>query len=308
MKRVIASAILVSLIATACGGDPATPSSTEGRDVAGAPTRKGVPKKGGPPKASTDKTSKTGGDTGRANARKKREASPEADGGAATASSEGKGGRRVSSADAQRPSAGAQPAPVPIPAGTHAYATDGRRTVSGNTQDLPETTTLEAEGAQGDFQRQTRDLRDGDGYGTVTETHLIYGPQGVYLAYVKVTSSFPGGFTDVREFRLPDPVLIAPRGSGPGFETSFTMEGSGTRADVHIAAVRYESTRIGGTPLRSLVVDTTISFSGALEGEQRSISWYWPKHLWAVKEQVHTDVRNGPIRLLSDYRAEVKQL
>lgn len=200
------------------------------------------------------------------------------------------------------------PAPEPIPAGVHEYATDGRRTISGNTEEFPKTTTLTAERPDGELQRQTRDLRDRDGHGTVTETHLLYRKRGVFLTYVKVTSSFAGGFTDVREFRLPHPELIAPRGGGPGLRRSFTMKGSGTRADVSIEALRYETMEIGGSRIRSLVVRTDISFSGALEGEQHAVSRVWPKHLWVLKEHVRTDVRNGPIRLQSEYEAQLRRL
>ncbi|MDQ3952971.1 MAG: hypothetical protein M3279_08430 [Actinomycetota bacterium] len=199
-------------------------------------------------------------------------------------------------------------APAPVPRGEHQYATEGQRTVNGNTSDLPKTTTLAANAPADGVQRQGRDLRDSDGNGTLTETDLHYRSNGVFLSYVKVTSRFQGGLTDVREFRLPRPVLIAPRGGGPGFTQAFTMRGSGTTAKVTIEAHRWENVAVGGRQVRALLVQTDIRFSGALEGYQRSTSWFWPKHLLPLKEQVQTDVRNGPIRLQSNYQAELNQL
>lgn len=200
------------------------------------------------------------------------------------------------------------PAAAAIPADTYEYATQGQRTVSGNREQMPSTTTLTAESPANEEQRQIRDLRDGDGNGTVTESRLLYRSDGVFLTYVKVTSKFPGGLTDVREFRLPRPQLLAPTGGGPGFERSFSMEGSGTRADVALRALRYEKVHSGGEVVRSLVVTTRIVFSGALEGEQTAVAWFWPKHVMVLKERVETDVRNGPIRLRSDYEATLKEL
>ncbi len=200
------------------------------------------------------------------------------------------------------------PAAAAIPTGTYEYATEGERTVSGNRQQMPSTTTLTAETPANGVQRQVRDLRDSDGNGTVTESRLLYRSDGVFLTYVKVTSKFPGGLTDVREFRLPQPESIAPPGGGPGFERSFSMQGSGTRADVSLKALRYEKVRAGGEAAKALVVTTRIVFSGALEGEQVSVAWFWPEHLMVLKEQVETDVRNGPIRLQSNYEARLRDL
>lgn len=200
------------------------------------------------------------------------------------------------------------PAAAAIPPATYEYATEGERTVSGNRQQMPSTTTLTAESPANEEQRQIRDLRDVDGNGTLTESRLLYRSDGVFLTYVKVTSKFPGGLTDVREFRLPRPQLLAPAGGGPGFQRSFSMEGSGTRADVALRALRYEKVRSGGEAVKALVVTTRIVFSGALEGEQTSLAWFWPKHVMVLKERVETDVRNGPIRLRSDYEATLKDL
>jgi hypothetical protein len=218
------------------------------------------------------------------------------------------GGPKPSGAKTTSKNSAGTPSAAPIPTGRYEYATDGQSSVSGNSRDFPETTTLTADAPRQGEQRQIRDLRDQDGNGTVTETRLLYRPDGVYLTYVKVTSSFPGGFTDVREFDIPEPQLIAPSGAGPGFKQSFSIEGSGTRADFTIKGLKFDEITIGGSAVETLIVDTKIVFSGSLEGEQNSVSWFWAKHVVVLKEEVHTDVTNGPIRVRSDYEAIAEQL
>ena len=243
------------------------------------------------------------------------------DGGAAAqsdgsnGSNDGGGGSAPGGSSSNKPSGGSgskgsdedTPA-VPIPSGTHSYDTNGSTTVSGNKRPMPDTTTLTAKAPRNGDQVQVRDLRDSDGNGTVVESHLTYREEGVYLTYVKITATFPGGFTDVRELQPAKPALIAPTGVGPGSNASFTMQGSGTRADVTIAAKRWEKVSVGGTAVNTLVVNTRIVFSGAYEGQQVSTSWFWDKHVLAVKEHVTTDVKNGPIEAHGEYEATLTKL
>lgn len=307
MKKLNALLLALVLAATACGGNaPEEPANDrvealdEGaeQDDSGDAQEKDV-KAGG-----ASKNKKPGG-----GATKSEGSESSAGGGTQLAAG---GGSEPSTGDGGGTGGGAAPqaaaAPVPVPQGEYEYATEGQRTISGNTYDLPKTTTLSAGAPADGVQRQARDLRGSDGNGTLTETDLHYRGDGVFLSYVKVTSRFQGGITDVREFRLPQPQLIAPRGGGPGFARTFTMEGSGTKAKVTVQAHRWENVAVAGQQVRALYVITDIRFSGALEGYQRSTSWFWPKHLLTLKEQVQTDVRNGPIRLQSSYQAEIRRL
>lgn len=302
MKKLSAILLAMALTAGACGGSTPDEPAEDGIAALDEKKEKKSPSGGKPPgKKQAPGNDKDGS---------KRPARTKTSGG--TSQPQGGG-------ESNEPSGGgggggggggtqAQAAPAPVAQGEYEYATQGQRTVSGNSSSLPKTTTLTASAPSNGVQRQARDLRDSDGNGTLTETDLVYRPGGVYLSYVKVTSRFQGGLTDVREFKLPQPQLIAPAGGGPGFTRSFTMEGSGTRAKVSIAAHRWENVAAGGREVRSLVVETDIRFSGALEGYQRSVAWIWPDHLLTVKEQVQTDVRNGPIRLQGTYRAQLRQL
>jgi hypothetical protein len=305
VKKLNALLLALALAAAACGGSTPDEPAEEGiaalEEDGGEDAPEGEKDKGSKPGDGPAKK-KDGGGKPKANGGGGGTSQPPASGGGSSGSSNN-GGNGGSGGGTQTAAA-----PAPVPQGEHRYATQGQRTISGNTSELPETTTLTAGAPADGVQRQARDLRDSEGNGTLTETDLHYRPNGVFLSYVKVTSRFQGGITDVREFRLPQPQLIAPAGGGPGFSRAFTMQGSGTTAKVTVEAHRWEDVTVGGGKARALVVETDIRFSGALEGYQRSVSWFWPKHLIPLKEQVETDVRNGPIRLQSNYQAQIQRL
>jgi hypothetical protein len=307
VRRFLIVLLLAALVAPACGGkseptgDQGGISALQGseNDNGPAATEAGDQKK---ERDDNDKGSHKGG----AKQDESKDDAATDPGGDSSGSGDdggGSGGDAQSGGDAPQ----AHPA-VAVPAGTYGYSTDGQTTVSGNSHPMPDRTTLSAQAPRSGEQRDLRDLRDGDGNGQLIETHLLYKPEGVYLTYLKVTSTFPGGLTDVREFDIPKPQPIAPTGVGPGYTQSFSVKGSGTRADVTLKALRREKVTIGGSSVTTLVVDTKIVFSGSLKGEQHSTSWFWGKHVLAVKEQVHTDVTNGPIRVQSDYEAVLEHL
>ncbi len=304
MKRIGYLFVVLALIAPACGGNSSEQTSEGGglaaledgdaeQESGSGSAAKGSKTKE-PPK---DKSKKPGSSS---------DPGSQTSGGTDSSSKNGSSGGGSSSKSGSTTS-GAKPA-SPIPNGTHSFETDGTTTVSGNQRDMPETTTLAARAPQGEEQTQIEDLRDSEGNGTVVESHLLYRPDGVYLTYVKITATFQGGLTDVRELKPNRPELIAPTGAGPGDSARFTMEGSGTKAEVSIQAKGFEDVVIGGSKVRALVVGTRIVFSGALEGEQVSTSWFWGKHVMAVREHVQTDVTNGPIRVQSNYEAVLTRL
>lgn len=302
MKKLNALLVALVLAATACGGS--TPEETERDGIAALDEKK----EADAPDRADDKKPKASGGAAAQGGGTKKQKTTQTTGGGGSQPATGGGGANPAGGGGGGGSTQTAAAPAPIPQGEHEYATEGQRTVSGNTSELPKTTTLTAEAPADGVQRQARDLRDSDGNGTLTETDLHYRADGVFLSYVKVTSRFQGGITDVREFKLPRPQLVAPAGGGPGFTRAFTMRGSGTTAKVTIEAQRWEEAAVSGRQVRALLVVTDIRFSGALEGYQRSTSWFWPKHLLTLKEQVETDVRNGPIRLQSNYEAQLRQL
>lgn len=302
MKRLGYLLFALVLFASACGG-PASEPTPGGEGIAalegGDAGAGGASSADGGTKSGTKRATGVAGKSAT-----KKDAGSSTAGGTGTSSTASGNAAATTGGGA---TGGAHPA-VPIPRGTHSYDTNGHVTVSGNKRDLPETTTLTAQAPRGEEQTQIRDLRDEDGNGTVVETRLLYRDEGVYITYVKITATFPGGLTDVRELEPRRPELIAPTGARPGSSAAFVMRGSGTKADVSIRALRFDKIVIDGSSVNALIVDTKIVFSGALEGEQNSTTWFWGKHILALKEQVSTDVTNGPIRVQSDYEALLTKL
>lgn len=299
MRRMPSFLLVLVMLTAACGSRPQGLSAPAGEQVERAT---------GPGK---EKTSGKGSDAANRGGSGGKEAGSEGSGGGGNGGDgsppgQGSAGTGSGSGSPSGPSRGPSPA-APIPAGTYEYDTDGEMTLSGGQpRKMPRVTTLAVAGPSGNEQRSVRDLRDSEGIGQVTETRLRYLPDGIHLSYVKVTFNFPGGLSDVREFNVSPPELLAPTGGGPGFKRSFTMKGSGTTATVSIQALRWEIVKIGNSSIRSVVVKTAIEFSGAIQGRQDSTTWFWPKHLLALREEVRGNVQNGPIRARSEYVAVLR--
>lgn len=297
MKRLGHLAFALALVTTACAGSASESASNEGGGIAALDERDaGADARSAAGKSKADAKTKAAGAKSRAG----RQAGTSRSSGDATSSAASNAGSGTSASEAR--------AATPIPDGTYSYDTEGHTTVSGNKRDMSETTTLVAHAPRDQGQIQIRDLRDQDGNGTVIETSLLYRDEGVFITRVKITATFPGGLTDVRELKPRRPELIAPTAARPGSSTSFVMEGSGTKAAVSIEALRFDALTVGGSSVNALKMDTRIVFSGALEGERNSTTWFWPKHVLALKERVRTDVTNGPMRIQSDYHAALTSL
>lgn len=293
-RWLLATLLALSLIAAACGGGE--PPSADSKAGSQADAGRLAGKTGDGSSGTSEETDAAAGGEAAGG--------EDASGDGVTAGSSETGGSGGSPGGA----AGAESA-TPLAEGTYEYDTDGQVVLSGGPpRDLPATTTLTGQKPNGVAQRRVRDLRDAEGNGTVTETDLEFRPDGVYITRVKVTVSFPGGVTDVRELKTEKPELIAPTGGGPGFATSFVMTGSGTTAEVSIRVLRAETISIGGRSVEAQVAETKIVFSGALRGHQTSTCWFWPKHIVAVKEVVSADIQNGPIRAQTEYEATLRSL
>jgi len=117
----------------------------------------------------------------------------------------------------------APPAPgsvrAPVGAGSYRYATTGTFTVGLSTTALPGVTTLSVDAPSGGRQRTVRDVRDGSGNGTITETTLEYRPDGLYLVEVVLRSSF-AGVSDMRRISGGQPLLFLPTTAVPGTKVS----------------------------------------------------------------------------------------
>jgi hypothetical protein len=193
--------------------------------------------------------------------------------------------------------------------GTYRYATEGFRKIGElPPSDLPEETTLKAAASAGEKQTFTRDLRDADGNGTVTETDLLYRSDGVYLGRIKATSNFQGGGADVRELEPASPVLVAPNKNQVGYTKTFKISGDGVTADVVLKILRAEKITIGGKSVDSIVTNLKVTFSGEVTGSQESTSWLSAGNSLLLKEKVAGDVQNGVIRVLTKYEATLESL
>jgi hypothetical protein len=171
---------------------------------------------------------------------------------------------------------------APRKPGTYRYDTTGESTYSGGlNQDMPPVTTLTVDEADGLRQRSVRDLRESDGDGSVTETVLLFRADGVYLESVKSTT-IVAGFGNTSEFRPEHPALVAKTGAAPGDHVEFTMSGDGSTAHVTIDVVREERVKVGDQEIDTFLVRTETLFSGDVEGESSSDTWYAPDRLLPV--------------------------
>lgn len=304
-KSVTAIAAAVLLL-TSCGGDtePLADSQRDDRkgDEQAAPRSK-KPRPTSKPERSKDSGAQKSKSTRRRSSEQATSAGSSAAGTAPGGDAGGTGGRARAKARSSSQAAS------PVAPGTYSYDTRGKRRLSGGAaQQFPDVTTLQARGSEGDTQYSRRDLRDSQGNGTVTETILVYGEDGVRLSFLKITSHFGSGLTDVREFRPKRSVMLAPTGAGPGDVVRFTLNGSGTKVRVTVRVQRPETLRIAGEAVDTQVVSIDAVFSGALEGDQKTIAWIDPEHLLTVKEHVTTHVRNGPVEVDSEYEAVLRSL
>jgi hypothetical protein len=198
---------------------------------------------------------------------------------------------------------------TPLPTGTYRYDTSGTWQSSGGAnRPMPAVTTLKADPASGASQRTIRDLRDQNGQGQTIETLLVYQPDGVHLAAIKVTTVLGGGITDVRDLRADPPPLIARTGGGVGDRYEFTLTGSGTTFHGVITVQRTEQLVVGGRPVTTAVAHLHVDISGAVTGSQDATAWVDPAHLDNVKEQVVTDAHAGALSTHTEYTATLQRL
>lgn len=164
------------------------------------------------------------------------------------AASGGKGGSKL-------------PAPSPLPvkgeplppdalrptdAGRYTYDETGIRKLGCVPDEKPASpTTLDVDPAQGDRQQSVRDQRYPDGHGIVTNSVLEFRKDGVYLAHLLQTQTFPLLGTFTTEFEPSPPVLVFPANPKVGQRWSFTLKSKDGKVTV-------ESTNIlesGGEPV-----------------------------------------------------------
>lgn len=190
--------------------------------------------------------------------------------------------------------------PGPVPPGRYEYATDGTTSINGDEKRLPETTSMTAPevGADG-RQTTTRDMRDANGDGSVTETTMRFTPDGVYLEGLKSTVFLNHGtFNQSTTLAPTSPFLLVPADAGPGTKTTGTLTGDGITADITFEILSVEA----DTARSRLVAD----LSGDVEGRQTSDLTTRLDDLLTLEEVSESDVRSGPVRVQSNYTATLR--
>jgi hypothetical protein len=209
-------------------------------------------------------------------------------------------------AAAYKPPAGAKAA-TPSAPGTYRYDTSGSVSFGPSSSALPPVTTLVVDPPAGASQHSTRDLRDAQGNGSVSETTLQFQPQGVLLEELKITTSL-SGYKDVEDFRPPSPALILPTGAHPGDHLEFDLSGSGTTVHVTVDVVRTERLVIGGQAVDTIVVHENATFSGHITGSTQGDNWVSPQYDLIVKEHSTTDATSAGVKAHSDQTSTLQKL
>ncbi|HEX2240593.1 MAG TPA: hypothetical protein VHJ82_05580, partial [Actinomycetota bacterium] len=181
MRRIWSLFFALALLLAACGGRSA--SNDEATTTNDADTTGSVAENS-PGQGDSSSGKKKRGTGMKPSARTKPAAGPQ------DTSKTSSGNETASSSGNNASTARSGPKPTaPLQEGTYTYDTDGKATVSGGSRQMPEETTLSADAPRDGVQRLVRDLRDNDGNGTVVETHVGFANDGVYLSYVKTTST-----------------------------------------------------------------------------------------------------------------------
>ncbi|MGQ0743067.1 MAG: hypothetical protein ACT4OS_01745 [Acidimicrobiales bacterium] len=134
----------------------------------------------------------------------------------------------------------------PASPGQYRYDTVGTVVVGAGSTPLPAVTTLTVDPPEGNRQRSVRDLRDGSGNGSITETVLEYRPDGIYLVSVLATMAL-GGITDSRRLTAGQPLLFVPTQAVPGqvrrLELS-TLNAAGSPVGTAVITTESEDRRV----------------------------------------------------------------
>jgi hypothetical protein len=178
--------------------------------------------------------------------------------------------------------------PTPAQPGTYRYDTSGVSTFGLTSVPYPAVTTLAVSAPSGSHQHWTRDLRDPDGSGPISEFALDFRPDGVYLEDLTLTNSFQG-MVNAQNLRPASPQLLVPAGAGPGAHSEFDLQGgNGGLAHVTVDVTGREAVTIGGQSVDTLVVRTKIVLpAGQVSGQVEFTGWFVPSvRIWAKESFV----------------------
>lgn len=207
------------------------------------------------------------------------------------------------------PTAAASKALTPPAPGTYRYNTSGVTMFGPTPLQFPAVSTLVVDPASGTVQHSTRDLRDANGTGPLTELTLDYRAAGVYLVALKVTVGI-SGISQSQDFRPRSPVLLLATGAGPGAHTEADLPG-GTGAKLVVDVTGTEKVTVAGQALDTLVMRAAVTLApGDISGSQTlTVNVDRTSRLW-VKEHSVLDASagGGLFTLRSEYTANIQRL
>jgi hypothetical protein len=208
----------------------------------------------------------------------------------------------------------------PPASGSYIYANQGKSTIGGQEQAIPDSSTLKVEPPQGGRQRSVRETKDDQGFGTTVTTILDYRDDGVYLVYLNSENKSQAG-TFKQEFQPATPVLFAPfpavQGRAWAFDLKSTDGCSNVHTDAKWAAVG-ENVTIGGKALLTDKVAATIritpvpgsSCDPSFDLTQNDTQWIGRESRLTVKEEEHTTgtatLGGVPVPITSDRVSTIK--
>lgn len=212
----------------------------------------------------------------------------------------------------------ASPSPRgPVRPGVYRYGSAGTTTVGLASTPFPAVTTLTVDPPAGSRQRSVRDLRDGSGNGSLTESVFEYRTDGIFLVDLRLVTTL-AGLSDIRRLQPAAPVLFLPTGAGPGtvmrFDVPVTAAG-GTPAGVATVTVEAGGTEkiaVGlGGEVDSLVVRVGVRLPpGDVTGSQDLTVWLDAASGLYIKERSVTNAAaaGGLLAVRTDYTATLEKL
>jgi len=206
-------------------------------------------------------------------------------------------------------SAASGPKPAtPVSPGHYVYDTSGTSQVAnGPPRPMPSHTSLAVDAPHGPQQHTVRDLRDQDGSGTVTDQVLEYDGDGVHLVSLQLQTTF-AGISRTYRFVPSDKPMVVQTGAGPGYKTSFTLQGDGVTVATAVQVTGVVQVATGGGSVQALEVVLDSTLSGALQGTQHAVNDIATDRSLTVKEQVASDATSQGVRVQVHYSATVKSL
>jgi hypothetical protein len=188
----------------------------------------------------------------------------------------------------------------PTDKGTYTYHATGKDSSPGLGERPVDTDeALKVDAPTGSDQKATRT----DARGGTTEQVRRFGNDGVRLVSQKITAQ---GVT--KEFKPSSPVMVLPYPLTKGQEWSWKMTSTdnATTVDAKFKYVNDENIDVGGTSLKTYVIEATIVVSGDLKSTSKQTLWLSPDLRLSAQERDVTDGSFGQAAFHSETLRKLK--